>query len=68
MPRSQGKKCWYSRKGFIKRNTNMKYQRTALMVEKLLARLKFQIELQNETQDKTIMHKNDVDLGLLTRC
>ena len=32
------------------------------MVEKLLARLKFQIELQNETQDKTNMHKNVVDL------
>ena len=36
------------------------------MVDTLLARLKFLKELQNETQDKTNMHKNDVDL--LTRC
>ena len=51
--RSQGKKFWYPKKGLVTKNTRMKYQSSSSHCSSqelhVLARLKFQTELEGHT-------------------
>ena len=55
--RSQDKKCWYPWKGLATRNTHVKYQSSCFHCSKVIRRLKFETDLQNDrmTQDKNNM-------------
>ena len=38
--RTQGKKCWYPRKGFVKKNTHVNYQSSNTHYSKVIIKVK----------------------------